>query len=203
MTMNDPSALARRLIAAANELLATAYELGSRPAHPDKPGAPASLTPERSPSQPTDDEPQWLLKARQTYRDRRRRDAIFGDADLFGEPAWDILLDLFIAAREGKRISITSACIGAAAPSTTALRWLNVLEREGLIERQGDARDMRRSYVRLTATAYGRMVDYFAEASVPGEQLDPQRPDAGNRSSATSERSGDGNRTVRFASGRR
>jgi len=92
---------------------------------------------------------------------------MFG-GDLFGEPAWDILLDLFIAAKEGKRISITSACIGAAAPSTTSLRWLNILEREQLIEREGDSNDLRRSYVRLTGAGYAKMIEYFSEGSLGG-----------------------------------
>jgi hypothetical protein len=159
LNRTDPAALARRLIVAANELLAAAYELGARAgAERGDPGAGAPPAPEGH------DDPLWLVVARQAYRDRRRREEIFGD-ELFGEPAWDILLDLFIAEREGKRISITSACIGAAAPSTTALRWLNILEREGLIAREGDSNDMRRSYVRLTAEAHDKMIDYLGEGS--------------------------------------
>lgn len=157
----DDPALARRLIAAANELLATAYELGSRQSREPT----GEATAERFNDARRDD-PLWLILARQAYRDRRRRDELFRDGDLFGEPAWDILLDLFIAAKEGKRISITSACIGAAAPSTTALRWLNILDREGLIEREGDAHDMRRSYVRLTPAGYGKMLEYFNEGGL-------------------------------------
>lgn len=161
MNRPDDPALARRLIAAANELLATAYELGSRQAREANDASSVAKLADLH-----RDDPMWLLIARQTYRDRRRREEIFRDADLFGEPAWDILLDLFIAAKEGKRISITSACIGAAAPSTTALRWLNILERESLIEREGDAHDMRRSYVRLTAAGYAKMLEYFNEAGL-------------------------------------
>ena len=39
--------------------------------------------------------------------------------ELFGEPAWDILLDLYIANVENKPVSVSSACIGSAAPPTT------------------------------------------------------------------------------------
>ena len=160
MSITDPSALARRLIVAANELLATAYELGGRLG-----GARGEAGAEERAEGSLQDDPLSLAVARQAYRDRRRREEIFG-GDLFGEPAWDILLDLFIAAKEAKRISITSACIGAAAPSTTALRWLNILEREGLIEREGDSNDLRRSYVRLTAVGYARMIEFFGEGSM-------------------------------------
>lgn len=95
-----------------------------------------------------------LDRARTLYELRRARDPFFsGNADLFGEPAWDILLDLFVAREEGKQISISSSCIASCAAPTTALRWISLLEERGLVERQPDARDRRRAYVRLTAQA--------------------------------------------------
>jgi hypothetical protein len=99
--------------------------------------------------------------AQKAYRDRRRRAEVFGEETLFGEPAWDILLDLFVAGEKGKRVAVTSACIGSGVPSTTALRWLNVLELRGLIEREDDNSDARRSFVRLTSKARRLMAEYF------------------------------------------
>ncbi|MDP9056066.1 MAG: hypothetical protein M3N34_01850 [Pseudomonadota bacterium] len=96
------------------------------------------------------------------YEDRRRRVKLFG-ADLFGEPAWDILLDLFIATATGKQISVSSACIGSAVPSTTGLRWLAVLETRGLIVRENDDRDARRSHVRLSKLGHDQMEQYLKE----------------------------------------
>ncbi|OYW48023.1 MAG: hypothetical protein B7Y36_08880 [Novosphingobium sp. 28-62-57] len=87
--------------------------------------------------------------AREVYAARRRRHKAL-PADLFGEPTWDILLDLYIAMREDRRVPTTSACIGAHVPPTTALRWLRILETRGLIEREDDGRDGRRTFVRLT-----------------------------------------------------
>lgn len=87
--------------------------------------------------------------ARETYACRRKRHKVL-PADLFGEPTWDILLDLYIAAREDRRVPTTSACIGAHVPPTTALRWLRILEARGLVEREDDGRDGRRTFVRLT-----------------------------------------------------
>lgn len=100
--------------------------------------------------------------ARRVYRERRRRLEIFGDETLFGEPAWDILLDLYVAGEKGKRVAVTSACIGSGVPSTTALRWLNVLEARGLVEREEDNVDARRSFVRLTPRAQALMREYFS-----------------------------------------
>ncbi len=97
-----------------------------------------------------------LTLAREFYSGRRRR-ARFMSADLFGEPTWDILLDLYVAARENRRVPTTSACIGAHVPPTTALRWLRILEMRGLVEREEDGRDGRRTFVRLTDRGRGVM----------------------------------------------
>lgn len=148
---------ARRLIAAANELLAIAHELELN----DRDGADEDHQTIRN----AKDSPVWAEVARTTYRDRRKRSDIFNDPALFGEPAWDILLDLFIAAKERKRLPVTSACIGAAVPATTALRWLTVLEDKGLIVRENDIADARRVFVRLSSDGYEKMVAYFSDVA--------------------------------------
>lgn len=102
-----------------------------------------------------------LALARKTYAMRRKRAAIFGNADLFGEPAWDIMLDLFIAHGDGKQVSVSSACIGSAAPATTGLRWLAVLADEGLILRESDPQDQRRVLVQLSDAGLAAMSTFF------------------------------------------
>lgn len=87
--------------------------------------------------------------ASQLYNLRLRRNRLFG-AELFGEPAWDMLLDLYVHAAADRKVSISSACIASNVPATTALRWLNVLADRGLIEREPDPQDARRFYLKLT-----------------------------------------------------
>lgn len=94
--------------------------------------------------------------AQSIYAGRRLRDKAFG-ADLFGEAAWDILLDLYIAEGQSRRVSLKSAAIGSAAPLTTAHRWLTILEERGLIVRYRDLADARRIYIRPTQTALDKM----------------------------------------------
>lgn len=160
-------AKAIRLIGIANELLAMARELEIGESASSMLGAlgvaPSSRGNSRSPA--PQDHPVWVELARQTYEDRRRRTKIFRSEDLFGEPAWDILLDLFIAAKERRRVSVTSACIGSAVPSTTALRWITILERQNLLVREADPGDARRVYVKLSARGYAALLEYFASAS--------------------------------------
>ncbi len=91
-----------------------------------------------------------LRVAKLLYEVRRRRDAASPIKSLFGEPGWDILLDLFIARKTRTALQVSSVCAGAGIPSTTILRWIARLEREGLIVRMADQEDARRRYVSLT-----------------------------------------------------
>lgn len=168
-----------RLIAMANDLLALARDIelaGDAP--PTQSGHPRSAfrMPNANVHDGHGDHPIIAELARQTYRNRRLRDDIFLQSEFFGEPAWDILLDLFIAAKERRRVSVTSACIGAAVPATTALRWVSILEEQSLLQREADPRDARRIYVRLTAIGYAAMVDYFNRAGRPVYLLEESEP---------------------------
>ena len=87
--------------------------------------------------------------ARELYRERRLRDASL-PSDLFGEAAWDILLDLFASAEEGRTVRVSGACIASAVPASTALRYLNEMEHTGLITRSPSPGDKRGQIVRLT-----------------------------------------------------
>ncbi|MEM7778848.1 MAG: MarR family transcriptional regulator [Pseudomonadota bacterium] len=104
--------------------------------------------------------------AREIYSTRRRRSGIFGHEELFGEPAWDILLDLYIAYVDQKPVSVSSACIGSAAPPTTGLRWLGVLSEHGFVLREHDPQDQRRVLVRLTELGLSAMDEYFASSGL-------------------------------------
>lgn len=172
-------AKAIRLIGIANELLAMARELemGQPLSSADCDGGDDFRSARGATSQ---DHPIWVELARQTYEDRRRRSKIFRSEALFGEPAWDILLDLFIATKERRRVSVTSACIGSAVPSTTALRWIAILEKQGLLVREADPSDARRVYVKLSARGYAAMLEYFSSSSRSVVLLD----EAGHSSAA-------------------
>ena len=104
-----------------------------------------------------------LQRAKEYYRKRRSRERIFERSDLFADPAWDILIDLFIAYEEGQGISISSACIASAVPTTTALRWLKLLEEEGHILRNNDPSDARRINLYLSETTANKVRGFFSD----------------------------------------
>jgi DNA-binding MarR family transcriptional regulator len=150
----DSAPLARRLVLLGNQMLKLAREISRRGADAERKDAPAGdLAGESS---------LLGLLAEEVYRDRRRRAQHFPHR-LLGEPAWDILLDLYVAAVRGEPVSVSNACRAADAPASTALRWLQHLEDEGLVERRADPSDARRHFARLTKRGVERMNAYFEE----------------------------------------
>lgn len=105
--------------------------------------------------------------AKALYSARRRRARHFSDLSaMFEEPAWDILLDLFISERENRDVSVSSACLAAFVPPTTALRWVGVLEQHGALQREPDPCDRRRINLRLTDQTRSAMYDYIIEVVI-------------------------------------
>jgi hypothetical protein len=95
------------------------------------------------------------------------------DASLFGDPAWCLLLDLYVHAIKGTRISVSSACVAARVPPTTALRWISTMVERSLLTKQPDPDDARRIYLELTETARGSVTAYLAR--VTGARLSTQQ----------------------------
>ncbi|MCC6828428.1 MAG: winged helix DNA-binding protein [Novosphingobium sp.] len=94
---------------------------------------------------------------------QRQARARFFDADLFADPAWDILLDLTAARAEHARVSVTSLCIASGVPPTTALRWIGQMTDAGLLRRVEDEADRRRAFIELTDGAADAMARFFAD----------------------------------------
>lgn len=103
------------------------------------------------------------VEIRQVIRARRLRDKQFGKG-LFEDPAWDMMLDLFAAHLERAEVSVSSLCIAAAVPPTTALRWIGRMSDAGLFERRADPFDRRRAFMGLTKTALDGMRAYVGMA---------------------------------------
>jgi DNA-binding MarR family transcriptional regulator len=100
--------------------------------------------------------------ARQIYEARRLRSADLSVVDdLFQEPIWDLLLDLYIAHVERREVAVTSACVAANVPATTALRAISALVQRGLVERSNDPDDRRRILLHLSKAGQAAMERYL------------------------------------------
>lgn len=97
---------------------------------------------------------------RSFIRARRLRDACL-NPELFADPAWDMLLELYSVALDQRRISVTKLCHASCVPETTALRWIEKLACEDLIIRRPDAMDGRRVWIELSQKAFASMQRYF------------------------------------------
>lgn len=98
---------------------------------------------------------------REIIRKRQVRKQFF-PAELFADPAWDIMLDLAAARLEGKQVSVSSLCIAADVPTTTALRWIKGMTDAGMLARRSDPGDGRRSFIDLSDEAAEAMERYIA-----------------------------------------
>lgn len=103
-----------------------------------------------------------LETVRSVIRARRLRSRYFAE-DLFADPAWDMLLDLLQAEIAQLRVPVSSLCIAAAVPATTALRWLKSMTQQGIFLRRADPHDGRRVFVELSREASAAMRRYFGE----------------------------------------
>jgi DNA-binding MarR family transcriptional regulator len=99
---------------------------------------------------------------RSIIRARRLR-ANHLSAELFADPAWDMLLDLLQAEIVQHRVPVSSLCIAASVPATTALRWIKSMTDEALLLRRDDPRDGRRVFIELAPATSVAMRRYFAE----------------------------------------
>lgn len=100
--------------------------------------------------------------AERLYAERRRRDEFF-PAGVFGEPAWDLLLALFVAREKGVCIILSAAYRVAGVSDTTGRRLLDALEAKGLISRRR-APDSRKSrLIELTDDGRERLVGYLTQ----------------------------------------
>jgi DNA-binding MarR family transcriptional regulator len=100
---------------------------------------------------------------RTVIRARRLRSRYF-EEDMFADPAWDMLLDLLQAEITQLRVPVSSLCIAASVPATTALRWLKTMTQQGIFVRRADPHDGRRVFVELAPKASQAMRRYFADA---------------------------------------
>ncbi|MBA3942608.1 MAG: hypothetical protein C0520_15480, partial [Sphingopyxis sp.] len=115
-----------------------------------------------------------LANAKRTVRRRMLRRQLIGAPSLFGEPAWDMLIDLFIHSCERKSVSTSSLCIASGVPMSSALRMIQRLCDARLVSRRADPTDGRRFFVELAPDVRQRMEAYFAAREEPEFKARPR-----------------------------
>lgn len=103
--------------------------------------------------------------AEAVLRRRILRRQLVGSAELFGEPAWDMLIDLFIHECKGQQLSMSSLCATAGIPSSSAMKLAQRLCEAGILERTPDMFDGRRTLMKIAPGVAHRLRAYFAEGT--------------------------------------
>lgn len=127
-------------------------------------GGSGVIPPERLDAIALPAEPTELARARTLLRHRRLRAAAFDSVQtLFRDPAWDILLGLFIAQEEGQPQTIADAAALSDLSDQAAGRWVRALEQAGLVDcRSAEAAPVPQS-IGLTDGAVDMMLSFLAE----------------------------------------
>jgi DNA-binding MarR family transcriptional regulator len=81
---------------------------------------------------------------------------------MFGEPAWEILLLLYIE-QQGTRLNISGLSTILQLPPTSVLRWLNYLEERQFVLREDHPTDQRSVFIKLTPLATEALDRYLSK----------------------------------------
>ena len=87
---------------------------------------------------------------------RRARDDLLGK-DLFSDPAWDLLLELYAAKLAGRAMTLHELVLATETPPSTAARWLSALNERGLTTSAADPADQGRILVSLSAEGLSKL----------------------------------------------
>lgn len=85
----------------------------------------------------------------------------FIDCSLITDPGWLILLHLKVAELMHQKTQIATLATASGVPTTTALRWIKLLESKSLVRIGPDMHDKRRKFVYLTEEASEIMSKYL------------------------------------------
>lgn len=91
---------------------------------------------------------------------RRVRSRYF-PSELFSDPCWEMLLDLYDGLLAGQEVTVTSLAAASGASLSTALRRMDALQSHGLIERKLDPDDKRRTIMGLSAEGLDAVERFF------------------------------------------
>lgn len=85
----------------------------------------------------------------------------FFPAELFHEPAWDMLLALYVADEEHQTMNVKTLVATTSAPVTTSQRWIDHLHKLKLIDRIVDPVDRRRMEISLSDSGRRAVLAYL------------------------------------------
>ncbi len=96
----------------------------------------------------------------------------FLPARYFTDPAFDMLLDLFVATETRQTRSFKVTALASRVPPATAARYVEMMVKDGMILREADQQDGRRTLLSLSESAMTALCEWFSAISpVPLRRL--------------------------------
>ncbi len=78
---------------------------------------------------------------------------------LFSDSCWDMCLDIYICDLKEEQITVSSVAHSSGIPMTTAMRYINVMSEEGLLEKTPNPSDNRMVFVSTSSSCKERISD--------------------------------------------
>lgn len=111
--------------------------------------------------------------ARRILAGRRARDRYF-DPMVFSNPAWDMLLAMYIASAEGRVQSVLDCCAALPVAQRVALRWLAYLKQEDMVIETRDPVQPRQTHLRLSDEMHRTISAYLSSLIRLGMAPEPR-----------------------------
>ena len=108
-----------------------------------------------------------LAAVAQTLLNQRQSRKKFMPASLFHEPAWEILLSLFIARERNRTLNVKHLVRLIDAPVTTSQRWIDQLAHMRFAKRIADPNDRRKLEISLSDEGHAMMTRYLSSLVEP------------------------------------
>lgn len=96
----------------------------------------------------------------------KRRDDAFNDQELFSQPVWEMLIQIFFLHLSGDNIPVSKICEDSHLPMSTARRWLQILERKSYIVLDAGIADSLDERIQLTDHAIAVLSSVIMEERV-------------------------------------
>jgi DNA-binding MarR family transcriptional regulator len=105
------------------------------------------------------------------HRARTLRNHAF-DGAVINDSSWPLLQDLLAARIKGQKLRTKQLCAASGLPQTTVLRYLDHLEKFGIVRRESDPDDSRVTLVSVTEAGALRMREYYTKLLMIEQQLE-------------------------------
>lgn len=83
---------------------------------------------------------------------RLKADTLNLGSGLFADSCWNMCLDVYICDLKDEKITVSSIAHSSGIPMTTAMRYINVMAEEGLLEKSPNPSDNRMIFISTSAT---------------------------------------------------